>query len=523
MTAQQLKNSILQMAVQGKLVPQDPDDEPASVLLERIRAEKEKLIKEGKIKKEKNPSVIFRGSDNLPYEKIGKEVRCIADEIPFEIPDSWEWVRLGNVGSTNIGLTYSPSDKCLTEGIVVLRSNNIKNGLMDYNDCLRVSCQVPERALINKGDILICARNGSRSLVGKAAIVDQEGMAFGAFMAKYSSPFNPYVHLFIESPVFRNQLDGVNTETINQITQEMLKNQLIPLPPLAEQKRIVEKIEELLPHIEEYGKTESKVSKLNAEFPEQLKKSILQWAIQGKLVQQNPNDEPASFLLERIRAEKAKLIKEGKIKKDKNESVIFRRDNSHYTLQGKNEVCIDDKIPFDLPDGWAWCNLQMVTTNIHYGYTASAAPTGNSKLLRITDIQNNAVNWEDVPFCTVTPNELEGYQLHNRDIMIARTGGTIGKTYIVRNLNETAVFASYLIRAIPVPHINEEYLKIFMESPFYWKQLKDFSSGTGQPNVNGNSLKNLLLPLPPLEEQERIVQFYFEFLPTVISLTEFSL
>ena len=176
-----------------------------------------------------------------------------------------------------------------------------------------------------------------------------------------------------------------------------------------------------------------------------------------------------------------------------------------------------------MPDGWAWCNLQMVTTNIHYGYTASAAPTGNSKLLRITDIQNNAVNWEDVPFCTVTPNELEGYQLHNRDIMIARTGGTIGKTYIVRNLNETAVFASYLIRAIPVSHINEEYLKIFMESPFYWKQLKDFSSGTGQPNVNGNSLKNLLLPLPPLEEQERIVQFYFEFLPTIISLTEFSL
>ena len=182
---------------------------------------------------------------------------------------------------------------------------------------------------------------------------------------------------------------------------------------------------------------------------------------------------------------------------------------------GKEVRCIADEIPFEIPDSWEWCNLQMVTTNIHYGYTASAATSGNSKLLRITDIQNNAVNWSDVPFCTVTPSELHGYQLHNRDIMIARTGGTIGKTYIVRNLNETAVFASYLIRAIPVTQINEEYLKIFMESPFYWTQLKDFSSGTGQPNVNGQSLKKLLLPLPSLAEQKRIVAKIEELLPHI--------
>ena len=230
MTAEQLKNSILQMAVQGKLVPQDPNDEPASELIKRIREEKENLIKEGKIKKEKNPSYIFRGEDNIPYEKVGKnEPVSIADEVPFEIPESWEWVRLGNIGETNIGLTYKPSDKTDFGGILVLRSSNIQKDKMDYTDTVYVSCDVPERAMIHKGDILICARNGSRALVGKSAIVDKDGMAFGAFMAKYSSNCNEYVKLFIDSPVFRRQLEGVKTETINQITQDMLKSQLLSL------------------------------------------------------------------------------------------------------------------------------------------------------------------------------------------------------------------------------------------------------------------------------------------------------
>ncbi len=280
MNGQQLKNSILQMAVQGKLVPQDPNDEPASVLIHRIREEKEKLIKEKKIKKEKNPSYIFRGSDNLHYEKIGDaEPACIEEQLPFEIPNSWEWLRLGDIGETNIGLTYHPTDKTNSGGVLVLRSNNIKNGKMNYDDCLFVSCKVPSKALICKGDILICARNGSRSLVGKCAIVDKDGMAFGAFMAKFSSRFNPYIKIFLDSPVFRYQLEGVKTETINQITQEMLKNQLIPLPPLSEQERIVAKIEELIPHIDEYDAKESKINELNSTFPEQLKKSILQEAV----------------------------------------------------------------------------------------------------------------------------------------------------------------------------------------------------------------------------------------------------
>ena len=188
-----------------------------------------------------------------------------------------------------------------------------------------------------------------------------------------------------------------------------------------------------------------------------------------------------------------------------NKASIFRRDNSHYEKRGKTERCIDDEISFEIPEGWAWVRLGELSINIHYGFTASALSKGNSKLLRITDIQNNVVKWGNVPFCNTTKKEFESYRLKNRDIMIARTGGTIGKSYIVRNLNDKAVFASYLIRVILPENINEEYIKIFLETPFYWEQLMRYSMGTGQPNVNGQSLKLLILPLPPFEEQKRIV------------------
>ena len=177
--------------------------------------------------------------------------RCIDDEIPFDIPDSWEWVRLGSIGETNIGLTYKPSDAS-DSGIGVLRSNNIQNGMMDYSDLIYVSCDVPPRAIAQQGDILICARNGSRALVGKSAIVDRDGMAFGAFMAIFRSICNPYIQLFINSNLFRSQLDGTTTTTINQVTQSMLRRQLCPLPPLEEQKRIIKQTNLLLSLLETF-------------------------------------------------------------------------------------------------------------------------------------------------------------------------------------------------------------------------------------------------------------------------------
>ena len=229
MTAQDLKNSILQQAIQGKLFPQNPDDEPASELLKKISAERQKLIDEGKIK---NPPQLPPISD---------------DEKPFDIPDSWQWVRLGEIGETNIGLTYSPNN-ISSNGVVVLRSGNIQNGKIDYSDIVKVNLEIPENKFCRKGDILICARNGSKKLVGKAAIIDQDNLTFGAFMAKFRSQFNEYILLVINSPHFRKTLSSdVGTMTINQITQDMLKNFCVPLPPLAEQKRIVERLEKLLP------------------------------------------------------------------------------------------------------------------------------------------------------------------------------------------------------------------------------------------------------------------------------------
>lgn len=229
------KKAILQEAVQGKLVPQIAAEGNAKDLLEEIQKEKAKLIKEGKIKKEK------------PLPEITE------DEIPFDIPESWCWCRLGEIVDTNIGLTYSPSDIIQNGGTEVLRSNNIQNGKIVYDNLVHVSKNVPEKCLSKKGDLLICARNGSKALVGKSALIEQDGMAFGAFMAIVRSPINPYILHFINSPVYRAKLDGVNTTTINQITQDNLRETVFPLPPLAEQKRIVAAIEKMLSLCEKLG------------------------------------------------------------------------------------------------------------------------------------------------------------------------------------------------------------------------------------------------------------------------------
>ena len=407
MTGQQLKNSILQMAVQGKLVPQDPNDEPASVLLERIRVEKEQLIKEGKIKKEKNPSVIFRGADNLPYEKIGKnEPVCIADEVPFEIPESWEWVRLSKI-------------------------------------------------VYNRGQM---------------------------------TPAKDFCYIDISS------------------IDNKLYQALIPVPPKAEQERIIKKLKNVLPYVVTYGIKYFEIESLNNDFPNRLKKSILQEAIQGKLVPQDPSDEPASVLMDRIRTEKEQLIQEGKIKRDKHESIIFRRDNSHYEKCGSKEICIDDEIPFEIPETWEWERWGNISQSIQYGYNAPAKSNGRIKMVRISDIQDNNVLWQNVPFCEIKEKDVATYLLKPNDILFARTGGTVGKSYLVQDISEEAVYAGYLIRTRYSQLLCPQYLKCFMESELYWSQLRNGTIATAQPNCNGKTLGKMLLPIPPLAEQKRIVE-----------------
>ena len=302
--------------------------------------------------------------------------------------------------------------------------------------------------------------------------------------------------------IFVKQATGT---TFVAITAETVKNQLIPMPPLAEQQRIADLIEGLIPYVDEYGKAESAVDQLNCHFPEALKKSILQEAVQGKLVSQDPSDEPAEALLERIRAEKQRLIKEGKIKKDKHESIIFRRDNSHYEKLDGVERCIDDELPFEIPESWAWVRLGSIAESIQYGYNAPAKQEGRIRMVRISDIHENTVAWSSVPFCDIEDSDIPTYLLQPNDILFARTGGTVGKSFLVSEVPCESIYAGYLIRTRYSSLLCPQYLKFFMESPLYWQQLKSGTTATAQPNCNGQTLAKMLLPLPPANEQLRIV------------------
>ncbi|MBE6811289.1 MAG: hypothetical protein E7523_00230 [Ruminococcaceae bacterium] len=513
MTGQQLKNSILQMAVQGKLVPQDPNDEPASVLLERIRAEKEALIKAGKIKKEKNPSVIFRGADNLPYEKVGKnEPVCIADEVPFDIPDSWEWVRLGSLLSVISDGTHK-TPHYVPDGVPFLSVQNISSGKFDFTKIKYITQEehqkLIERIKPQKDDILFC-RIGT---LGKAikCTLDFEFSIFVSLglLRPVDISITDYLVFAINSPlgdkwIHDNKVGGgTHTYKINLID---IPRMLIPVPPLEEQKRIFDKLSVFEPLTEEYTTKENTLSILNASFSDILKKSILQEAVQGKLVPQDENDEPASVLLERIRAEKQALIKAGKIKRDKNESVIFRRDNSHYEKLNGIERCIDDEIPFEIPESWQWERWGNISQSIQYGYNAPAKSDGKIKMVRISDIHNNTVKWDSVPFCDIAEEDIETYLLKPNDILFARTGGTVGKSYLVTEILEDAIYAGYLIRTRYSNELVPKYLKYFMESELYWSQLRSGTIATAQPNCNGQTLSRMLLPIPPKAEQERITQ-----------------
>lgn len=473
MNAQDLKNSILQLAIQGKLVEQREEEGTAKELLNKIEAEKKQLIKEGKIKKQKA----------LPEIKD--------DEIPFDIPESWEWVRLGDVFDIIMGQSPKGTSVFEGDGGIEFHQGKVYFG-SDYLEYSNQSTNKPTK-IVEPNTVLLCVR----APVGILNITDRQicigrGLCGINTLAGIDSKF-------VMSSLRAFKYDFIRKATgttFVAITGEVVKNQLFPLPPLEEQKRIVAKIEELMPYVDKYDVAYSEVEELNKKFPEDMQKSILQYAVQGKLVEQREEDGTAEDLYKQIQEEKKQLIKDGKIKKTKALPEIA-----------------EDEIPFDIPENWKWVRLGDVSKNIHYGYTASAQEKGNCKLLRITDIQNNSVEWESVPFCNVKDKDFETYGLNNRDIMIARTGGTIGKTYIVDSLNDRAVFASYLIRVIPVENINEIFLKKFMESPLYWMQLKAGSMGTGQPNVNGTTLSKLLLPLPPLEEQKRIVEELDKILP----------
>ena len=508
MTGQQLKNSILQMAVQGKLVPQDPNDEPASVLLERIRAEKEQLIKEGKIKKEKNPSVIFRGADNLPYEKVGKnEPVCIADEVPFDIPESWEWVTLKQIAVTALGKTLDKS-KNIGEYRPYLCSINVYWTGIDLSTVKQARFEDSElsKYQLNKGDLLICEGGD----VGRSAVWDRDEEMYyqnALHRVRFYGNIEPrFFQLLMESYKGAKILDNYSKGmTIKHLVQNSLNSIYFPLPPLAEQRRIVEKIKQLTPYLKKYGSVETTLSNLNLAFPDDLKKSILQYAVEGKLVPQDPADEPASVLLERIRTEKEKLIKAGKIKRDKHESVIFRRDNSYYEKVDGIERCIDDELPFEIPVSWAWTRLTNICSSIADGDHQPPPQTSHGiPFLVISDVSSGNIDFSNTRF---VPIEYYMQLSDTRKPCVGDLLFTVTGSYgIVISVLEERKFCFQRHMALLKPLVlHTNYLELALKSPLAFNQCRTVATGTAQKTVGLSSLKNLLLPIPPIEEQDRIL------------------
>ena len=509
MTGQQLKNSILQMAVQGKLVPQDPNDEPASVLLERIRAEKEQLIKEGKIKKEKNPSVIFRGADNLPYEKIGKnEPVCIADEVPFDIPESWEWVTLKQIAVTALGKTLDKS-KNIGEYRPYLCSINVYWTGIDLSTVKQTRFEDSElpKYQLHKGDLLICEGGD----VGRSAVWDRDEEMYyqnALHRVRFYGNIEPrFFQLLMESYKGAKILDNYSKGmTIKHLVQNSLNSIYFPLPPLAEQRRIVEKIKQLTLYLKKYGSVETTLSNLNLAFPDDLKKSILQYAVQGKLVPQDPADEPASVLLERIRTEKEQLIKAGKIKRDKHESVIFRRDNSYYEKVDGIERCIDDELPFEIPESWEWCRLgtilQKLTDGTHSTpkYAASGIP-----FISVKDISSGKISFESTKFISEEEHELLASRCdpHRDDILLTKVG-TTGIPVLVDTDRPFSIFVSVAQLRFSTELLDKFFLIYLLKSPLVQTQCRENTKGVGNKNWVMRDIANTLIYIPPLAEQKRI-------------------
>ena len=490
MNGKQLKNSILQWAIQGKLVSQDPNDEPASVLLERIRAEKAKLVKEKKIKKDKNESIIYRGDDNSYYEKFiaTGEVKCIDDEIPFEIPSTWEWCRIYHISNSYIGLTYKPSD-ISEQGIIVLRSSNIQQGKLSLQDIVRVKSDIPEKLYVQNNDILICARNGSKRLVGKSAIINgiKEPMTFGAFMAICKTSLYEYVYLFLQSDAFFSQLREVSgTTTINQLTQNNFNSFLIPIPPRIEQIRIANKFTELVPYIERYSYSQDNLDLLNKSVGDLLKKSILQEAIQGKLVPQITEEGSAQELLEHIKLEKQKLVKEGKLKKTALiDSIIYKGDDNKY-YERINEQIVEIELPFEYPNSWVVSRLKDVCQ-----LTDGEKRTGKGICLDAKYLRGKS------PATIIE----KGKFVYTGDNIILVDGENSGEVFTVpQDGYMGSTFKQLWLSSV----MWKPYILGFIL--FYKEELRNSKRGAAIPHLNKELFYNLPIGIPPLAEQQRIAK-----------------
>ena len=491
MNGKQLKNSILQWAIQGKLVPQDPNDEPASVLLDQIRQEKERLIKEKKIKRDKNASIIYRGEDNSYYEKIlaTGEVKCIDEEIPFDVPQGWEWCRVSSlfqinpkvVAEDNTSAAFIPME-AISAGYgsefryYEKKWGEIKSGYTAFADNDIAFAKITPCFQNRKSVIFEGLPNGIGAGTTELKILRTYGETINRWFVLY----------FLESPYFIDEATFKGTANQQRIIVGYLENKLFPLPPLAEQERIVGKIGLVMPIIDKYSKSQELLDKMNVELNECLKKSVLQEAIQGKLVPQIAEEGTAQELLEQIKAEKQKLVKEGKLKKSAlDSSVIFRGDDNKYYEQIGSEMS-EIELPFEIPSSWSLARLNAVCQ-----LTDGLKATGKQCLLDAKYLRGKSSG-------TIVE---QGKLVYKGDNIVLVDGENSGEVFIVP---QDGYMGSTFKQLWISSSMYEPYILAFIQ--FYKETLRNSKKGAAIPHLNKELFYGLIIGIPPFQEQKRIVQ-----------------
>ena len=490
MNGKQLKNSILQWAIQGKLVPQDPNDEPASVLLERIREEKARLVKEKKIKKDKNESIIYRGEDNSYYEKFiaTGEVKRIDEEIPFEIPQGWEWTRWGNISQS---IQYGYNAPALEKGVIrMVRISDIQENKVLWNNV--PFCMIEEKDietyLLEINDILFARTGGT---VGKSFLVEDVPMKsiYAGYLirTRYSSLLCPhYMKAFMESQLYWEQLKNGTIATAQpNCNGKTLAKMFLPIPPINEQKRIVEKLHKISPFIERFSKSQNALSLMNMQIIEQLKKSVLREAIQGKLVRQIKEEGTAQELLEQIRQEKQKLVKEGKLKNSAlTDSIIYKGDDNKY-YERINEQVLEIELPFEYPNSWAVLRLKDICQLIDGEKRNGKCICLDAKYLRG---KSSATIVEKGRFVYAGDNIILVDGENSGEVFYVPQDGYMGSTFKQLWLS-SAMWEPYILAFIL----------------FYKEELRNSKRGAAIPHLNKELFYNLPIGIPPYQEQQRIV------------------
>ena len=496
MDTKALRQKILDLAIRGKLVPQDPNDEPAEVLLERIREQKQQMLKEGKLKKKdiKNDTIIFKGEDNLHYEKFQNgTVKCIEDEIPFEVPEGWAWARLQYIISLSSGKTIKVR-QLTDEGDFPVYGGNGINGMYSYYNV------EPKTIVIGRVGYYC---GSVYKTISKAWVTDN------ALIATIKEP-NIFDIDFLVSTLTYLNLGTTSVSTAQPVVSgKGILPLIVPIPPKKEQNRILRQIKKIAPLLDAIENSQKETLSLIANT----KSKILDLAIRGKLVPQDPNDEPASVLLERMRAEKEELIKQGKIKRDKKESVIFKGDDNSYYEKFDGEVsCIDEEIPYNIPDTWTWMRLEnCCVKEIRRGKSPKYAEISN--VIVFAQKCNTKYNGIDISLAQyLDETTIKRYptdeHMQDGDIVINSTGtGTLGRVGIYRNTDNTTglliVPDSHVTVIRSFSCISSHYLYAFMKA--HQTELEKKGEGsTNQKELKPLTLKEMLIAVPPLSEQKRI-------------------